>query len=118
MTRGPDGKISNFGFRISNFRKRLGKRSSFTGGAWHPNGKRVRKRGVRRRRDRPRELSTLNSELRPILILAVYGQPGRIAEDGSGRLCRPLPGELRRTFAAEPHEPLAVLGVGEEGRGG
>ena len=28
--------ISNFEFRISNFRKRLGKRSAFTGGAWHP----------------------------------------------------------------------------------
>ncbi len=26
----------NFGFRISDFRKRLGKRPAFTGGAWHP----------------------------------------------------------------------------------
>jgi len=32
----PESWISDFGFRISDFRKRLGKRPAFTGGAWHP----------------------------------------------------------------------------------
>jgi len=42
--------ISDIEFRISNFRKRLGKRSVFTGGAWHPHGKRDESRAPRCRK--------------------------------------------------------------------
>jgi len=39
-------QISDFGFRISNFRKHLGKRPAFTGGAWHPDSPRIGVPGI------------------------------------------------------------------------
>ena len=39
-------EISDFGFRISDFRNRLGKRSASTGGAWHPDSPRTGVPGI------------------------------------------------------------------------
>ena len=39
-------QISNFEFRISNFRNLLGKRPAFIGGAWHPDSPRIGVPGI------------------------------------------------------------------------